>query len=149
MLPRRILVATDGSEPAKAAEGFAAGVANAMGQGEVVVATVVRHRDIPTVRGQVDVPIPPEEIEAANAVLDEAVERLRAAITSEGVSIRSSLIEAHSLALGIIEAAHEGGECSLIVMGNRGHGGLASLVMGSVSTQVLHGAHCPVVVVKD
>jgi nucleotide-binding universal stress UspA family protein len=148
MLPRRILVATDGSGPAKAAESFAAAIANAVGAGEVVVATVVRHRDIPTVRGQIEEPIPAEEIEAAQAVVNAAVDRVRGAITSEGVSVRPRLIEAHSPAVGIIEAAHEGGECSLIVLGNRGLGGLASLVMGSVSTQVLHGAHCPVVVVK-
>lgn len=149
MLPRRILVATDGSAPARAAEGFAAGLASTMGECEVVLATVLRHHDIPTVRGIVEEPISQEEMQTAGEILSEAEGRLRAAVKSDAVTIRTAILEAHSPAVGIIEAAHEGGECSLIVMGNRGHGGFASLLMGSVSTQVLHGAHCPVVVVKE
>lgn len=149
MLPKRILVATDGSGPARAAEGFAASLASSMGECEVVLTTVLRHHDIPTVRGIVEEPILPEEMQTAQDVLSEAEGRLRGAVSSDKVTIRTAILEAHSPAVGIIEAAHEGGECSLIVMGNRGHGGFASLLMGSVSTQVLHGAHCPVVVVKE
>lgn len=149
MLPKRILVATDGSGRARAAEGFAADLASSMGECEVVLTMVLRHHDIPTVRGIVEEAILPEEIQTAQDVLSEAEGRMRGAVGTDKVTIRTAILEAHSPAVGIIEAAHEGGECSLIVMGNRGHGGFASLLMGSVSTQVLHGAHCPVVVVKE
>jgi nucleotide-binding universal stress UspA family protein len=61
-----------------------------------------------------------------------------------GVTATGQLVNAHSPASAILDA---GKVADLIVVGSRGHGGFPGLHLGSVSTQVVNHAHCPVLVV--
>jgi nucleotide-binding universal stress UspA family protein len=46
----------------------------------------------------------------------------------------------------LLEAA---ADADMLIVGSRGAGGFKRLLMGSVSIQVTHHAHCPVVVIPD
>lgn len=78
---------------------------------------------------------------AAVGLLERATADL--AGEAEGVEIERRVIEgrAAEVLLGAV------GEDDLLVVGSRGHGGFAGLLLGSVSQQCAHHAPCPVVIV--
>lgn len=82
-------------------------------------------------------------VEAAQAVLD----RTLAAIGTlpPGVRVEPILIQGGA-ATALLDAAQG---ADLLVVGSRGHGGFAGLLLGSVSQQCAHHAHCPVVIVPS
>ena len=45
------------------------------------------------------------------------------------------------------ELINAGKDADMLVLGSRGAGGFARLMMGSVTSQVAHHAHCPVLIV--
>ena len=77
----------------------------------------------------------------AGALLDGVVAAAKEA--EPGVTVRGELVEGRPAA-ALLEAARG---ADLLVVGSRGHGGFAGLVLGSVSSQCVHHGPCPVVVV--
>lgn len=63
-----------------------------------------------------------------------------------GVAAAGHLVNTNSPASAILDAAKD---ADLIVVGSRGHGGFPGLHLGSVSTQVVNHAQCPVLVVHS
>jgi nucleotide-binding universal stress UspA family protein len=83
-----------------------------------------------------------EHRSAADAALDATV---REAIPDAGgVTIERRVVEGAAAAVLVEESRG----ADLLVVGSRGHGGFAQLLLGSVSQQCAHHAECPVVIVR-
>ena len=77
--------------------------------------------------------------EAAQAETDEVI----AALDAKPASV--TVTSVHGLPVDELIKASQGAD--MIVLGRRGMGGFARLTMGSVTSQVAHHAHCPVLIV--
>jgi nucleotide-binding universal stress UspA family protein len=84
---------------------------------------------------------------ASHQTATQAFERILKAAGAEGVPCETLVIEHAQAAAGIISAAESTG-ANLIVMGSRGRGGVAKLVLGSVAMKVLQLSPIPVMVIK-
>jgi nucleotide-binding universal stress UspA family protein len=143
----KILAAVDGSEPSLNALAVAADLAQQQ-RAELTIVTVVPL-------------VPPLVMEdMSQAYMPEYQARLRRSHqellsktvndlkeSHPGLKTSTALMEG-SPARKIIEAAAEHG-ADLIVLGNRGAGGVATWLLGSVSRQVTDSCTAPVLVVKD
>ena len=77
----------------------------------------------------------------------ERVHELQPAFSPQGEAVEGH--PAHVLVTAAQEALDRGEGEVLLVVGNRGRGGFSSLLLGSVSQQVVHHAPCPVVIVHS
>ncbi|GAA3766370.1 universal stress protein [Salinactinospora qingdaonensis] len=136
-----VVVGVDGSEPSRAALDWAAQAAVHRGVGLTVlyamsmplIATPFGHptRVTPT----------PEVADRASTLLNSAVEHVKTA--HPHLSVHTQLSEIEPAPAMLAAAKH----ADLVVVGSRGHGGAASLFLGSVSVRLASHAACPVVVV--
>lgn len=94
----------------------------------------------PVVMGQ-DAP----ELEKARQAAEEAT----AKVTSELTDGQPTSVTVRAINGFVVKELIDASEdADLLVVGSRGAGGFAALALGSVSTQVVGHAHCPVVVVR-
>lgn len=135
-----VLVGIDDTSYSWLAADWAAGEAEARGCGLKVVHAVGRSAD--AAYGETGVGLTEQVLEAAIGVLDDARARLGAA--HPGVPIDTDLAR-DDPAEALLAAA---GDADLIVVGSRGRGGFAELLLGSVSRKVAAHADRPVVVVR-
>lgn len=139
----KLLVPTDGSDNALRAVRHVVALAERGVKAEVVLLNV----QPPVMSGEVGQVAPIEIAEDKRAMAaGSAVAKARAALDAGGVPV--TVHEAIGTAAKEIAAAAERYQCDGIVMGRRGLGTLASLLMGSVSEQVLRLARVPVTLVK-
>jgi nucleotide-binding universal stress UspA family protein len=83
-------------------------------------------------------------LDANRQAAEDVVEAALGTAELEGIDVDSSVVEGP--AAESLLAAAEGAD--LLVVGSRGHGGFAGLLLGSVSQQCAQHAPCPVVIVR-
>lgn len=139
----KLLLATDGSPNAQRAAEHVAGLARRGIAMEVVLCNV----QPPVMSGDVGVIAPVEIAERKRTIATQAAfEAVAGLLREAGVVV--TLHEGHGDPAGEIVAAASGHRCDGIVLGRRGLGLLASMVLGSVSAQVVRAATLPVTLVK-
>jgi nucleotide-binding universal stress UspA family protein len=137
----RILLAVDGSEHALHSAHVAADLARTVNAKEFRI--VVAYDFIPPYLGEPNVQYAIDgRIEEANKIVQKAID----AVGELPCEIHTELLEA-SPAEAIINVATVRNS-DVIVMGSRGHGTLAGLLLGSTSQKVVAHAPCPVLVVR-
>ena len=172
---KNILISLDGSKPADAALAIAIDVARTYGARLHVVHVLLREYAIDDLRevaeragviGEVSEELSHVEVVPAGfapgadvpivVIPDAALEKLgdlllakgRAAAKSAGLQNLETRIIDDEPAPGILGYAAEQG-IDLIVTGSRGRGPLKTLILGSVSHDLIEGAKCPCLIVKE
>ena len=137
----KVLLAVDGSEHALHSARTAADLARAMSSIEFRI--VVAYDSIPPYLGEPNMQYAIDaRMEEAKAVMQKAVE----AIGNVPCEVHTEFIEG-SPAEAIIDVATTR-KSDVIVIGSRGHGTLAGLLLGSTSQKVVAHAPCPVLIVR-
>lgn len=135
-----ILVPVDGSDCSMRALEYAADRVTLAGKGSIMVVNV-------------QIGMPPSRYVSRDMIVEHQERLCRAALKSARGLIKRRKLDADvSMQIGdpaktIIAFAKRRG-CSEIVMGNRGRGRVAGLLLGSVTSKVIQLASCPVTVVK-
>jgi nucleotide-binding universal stress UspA family protein len=141
---RSLLVAFDNSPHSRRALAEAIDLAR-ISNAELTVMTVVPNSNIWAASGGYVVPVDLGDLDrqtehAYQRILDGAVDSVPRDLPVTG------LLKHGPAGRAIIDQA-EAGKHDLILMGSRGHGGLRSLLLGSVSHHVLHASRIPVLVI--
>jgi nucleotide-binding universal stress UspA family protein len=140
-----ILVATDGSRAAKAAEAVACDLARAQG------ATLIAVSVWAPLRASFGLPVPefldPEFVDAERVWAEETVAAAAERAKAAGVPVETVVAKGDTV--DEICAVARDRSAALVVIGSEGWGAVLSLVLGRTTLGVLHHASCPVLVVRD
>ncbi len=134
----RIVVGVDGFESSEAALRWA--IHQAKLTGAVVEAVTAWH--VPAGTGLVPIADMPDYQDDARTVLAEAITEV--CTTDPEVEVRPHVVAGRAGQV-LVDAA-DGAD--LLVVGCRGHGGLAEALLGSVGQFCVHHAPCPVVIMR-
>jgi nucleotide-binding universal stress UspA family protein len=144
--PHGVVVAVDGSPASRVATDWAARDAALRG----VPLTVVHVLPADEIGPWVDLPISDEfareRERRASDVIEDALK-----VISDAIGATSDIEIDHRVVAGakVPELVELSRDAELIVVGCRGLGGVTGLLLGSVSSGLVHHAYCPVAVIHD
>jgi nucleotide-binding universal stress UspA family protein len=139
----KILLPVDGSEHALRAARHLVAMLEGCASHQVLLLNVQAPIDAPEVRSH----MPASEIEAMQETRGgDALAGARAVLDQAGIAYTPSVLIG-PVAETIAEFAADQG-CDKIVMGTRGLGAVGSMLLGSVTTKLLHLTSLPVTLVK-
>jgi nucleotide-binding universal stress UspA family protein len=133
----RIVVGVDGSQPSQQALRWGAHLATVFGAG----LDAVTAWEFPAMYGWAAVPSDWDPARDMRTALDQTVQEVFGDQPPAG--LRRLVNEGG--AAGVLLDASQG--AIMLVVGSRGHGGFAGLLLGSVSSNVAEHASCPVLVI--
>lgn len=134
----KIVVGVDGSDQSKAAMDWAVEESR-LRRGEVQAITAWSFPYVSDAMGTAwDYEIFEKD---AQAILEAELERVK----GQGVTVTGRVVEGNPAA-ALIDASKD---ADLVAVGSRGHGGFTGMLLGSVSHQTIHHAHCPVLVIRE
>ena len=132
-----VVVGVDGSSPSERALTWARDYARLSGSALRVVCAW----EVPPLGGTISYGDPDVLREAARKIVATAT----ADLPPTDVPVEGQVIEGHPSNVLV----HESQQGPLLVLGARGRGGFADMLLGSVSGYCSHHAKCPVVIVRD
>lgn len=147
-----ILLAIDGSEPSFDAADYAVSLAE-LYNSQLTALYVVSAR----VNNDFDSDIPIDKIpDQIKKIMNEAkiesgpwFDKIRRAIDNESlINFRTKIVVSSVKVSEVIVNYSENAKVDLIVIGTRGRSGFKRLLLGSVASDTVTYAHCPVLVVK-
>lgn len=132
----RVVVGVDASKSAREAAEWAAREAHLRGRGLTLASAVLPATTV----GGMGIPPALDYLDAIRADAHTRLDELAHDLPIDDVKTVIQIATPGGLLIEASKSAH------MIVVGSRGTGGFAGLLLGSVGSQVAAGAHCPVVV---
>ena len=141
LLPKRILTAVDGSAESLKAATYAIQLAKVSGGSVVAIHIILLPQYVPDdVLKRMK-----QDLESKGEI---ALEQARQLAVDVGVNLEGKTLETTSSVVGTICDSASRENADLIVVGTRGSGGVAKLMLGSVAGGVVKSAHCAVLVIR-